>query len=47
MFRQPLLNKYSRLRHVARTAAQAALRGCAAAAGSAPVELAIWWMTHK
>jgi hypothetical protein len=47
MSRQPLLTKYSVLRHVARTTAQAALRGCAAAAGSAPVDLVVWWITRK
>ncbi|WP_433227722.1 hypothetical protein [Actinomadura formosensis] len=36
-----------RLHRLARTAAQAAFRGAATAAGTAPIQLAIWWITHK
>jgi hypothetical protein len=32
------------MRQVARVAA---LRGCATAAGAAPIQLLIWWITHR
>ncbi|GAA4316412.1 hypothetical protein BJY14_007816 [Actinomadura luteofluorescens] len=36
-----------RLHRLARKATQAAFRGAATAAGAAPIQLAIWWITHK
>lgn len=35
------------IRRLARTAASAALRGAVTAAGSAPITLIVWWITHK
>ncbi|MEU5314339.1 hypothetical protein [Streptomyces sp. NPDC021562] len=46
MFQRPSL-KHPYLRGLVRTATQAAVRSAATAAGSAPVALAIWWITHR
>ncbi|MCZ4098058.1 hypothetical protein [Streptomyces sp. H39-C1] len=35
------------LRRLARIAVEGAVRGGAAAVASAPIQLAIWWITHK
>ena len=32
---------------LARTATLALIRSAAAATGAAPIELAIWWITHR
>ncbi|MEV8633704.1 hypothetical protein AB0395_18800 [Streptosporangium sp. NPDC051023] len=34
------------LRRLGRAALYAAVRGAAAAAASAPITLAVWWITH-
>ncbi|WP_256096274.1 hypothetical protein [Streptomyces sp. LUP30] len=35
------------LRRLTHTAVQVAVTAAATAAGSAPVQLAIWWVTHQ
>jgi hypothetical protein len=38
---------HSFLHRLARTATLALIRSAAVATGAAPVELAIWWITHR
>jgi hypothetical protein len=41
------MSHHTNPRRLTHAIASAALRGAAAAIGSAPITLAIWWITHK
>ena len=42
-----VMSRHSFLSRLTRIAILAAIRGAAVSAGSAPITLAVWWITHK